>query len=189
MLLISSVSVVFAKNARMTANDEVAAPSELYKKFLNETKIELGEYVRTPDSPESCLDGELVLKDVSEPPGTELNLMLGARSLAGSLGREKYKETEDGCENVYETTYNDVAIKARTEQICSGFKKIYHTTINLSKGKLSYVQELYEEDKLIDTGKCTIVKKEATAPVKEVNKTQPPKAKTQFKKVVPSKKK
>lgn len=182
LFLLFSVSAVFAKNVNRKAANEPSAPSALHKKFLEETKIELGEYLRTSDSPESCIEGPLELNEVGESAGSELSLMLGARVLAGSIGREKYSDVEDGCENTYETTFNEIAIKARTEQICSGFKRIYHTTINLSKGKLAIVNELYEGDKLIDTSKCTVVKKEASAASADFKKSEPAESKVKFKK-------
>src|SRR3989344_4494302 len=161
-LILNCASVFAAEVSKKIEVREViiersgASPdSDLKKKFLKETKIELGEYKRTANSDTKCLEGPLFIIDLGE----ELNLMLGARSLAGSIGKEKYEEKDGDCVMTYESSYNDVAIKERVEQVCGQEKTTFHTTVTLEKNKISYVKEAYAADKLVDTLKCTIVKK------------------------------
>jgi hypothetical protein len=145
-----------SSNLCLAAPSSVEEASELKKKFIKETGIELGNYELTKDSPPTCMDGPLEIVD----NGTDLVLVLGAKPLAANLGRDKFSEKEDDCTRTYETSYNDVAIKERIERICDTDKTIFHTSITVSKGKISYVKEAYDGEKLVDTVKCTAIKKD-----------------------------
>jgi hypothetical protein len=132
-----------------------AGDSELKKKFLSKTKISLGEYERTADSDSKCAAGPLTVFDA----GDELQLILGAKALIGSIGKEKSEDKDDGCVMNYESSYNELVVTEKIKEACGKEKSAYNTTLSLQKDKIVYIKEAYSGDKLVDTIKCTIVKK------------------------------
>lgn len=160
-----SFSFALAKNGRKISQEETAPQfSELKKKFFEQTKIEEGEYSLEAKSDESCASGPLAVMDVGESSKDELLVTLGASNLVENIGKEKYSEKEEDCTVTFESSYNDVAIKERVERECKDVKKsVFHTTVTLGKGKISYVKEIYEGEKLLETTKCNL-KLAATIP-------------------------
>ena len=158
ILVALSFNFALAKKERKISQEETPPQfSELKKKFLEQTKIEEGEYTLDAKSDESCASGPLAIMDVGELSKDELLITLGASNLVENLGIEKHSEKEEECAVTIETSYNDVAIKERVERECPDSKKsVFHTNITLGKSKISYVKEIYENEKLMETTKCNL---------------------------------
>lgn len=149
-----------AKSGRKISQEETTTQqSELKKKFLDQTKLEEGEYTLDEKSDESCASGPLTVMDADEGSKAEVFITIGAVNLVENLGKEKFTEKEEECTVTVETSYNDVAIKERIERECPNSKKsVFHTNLTLKKGKISYVKEIYEGEKILETTKCNLTR-------------------------------
>lgn len=144
--------------AQKTEADKLATKpdSELKKKFLKESKIELGYYAPIKGSSDRCLEGDLTILDF----GNSLTLMLGARPLAAGVGRTepKVEENDFNCHFTYEISSHENKISGTDTQTCGERKIIFHTNVEIEKGQIKYTKDAVENDKVVDKLECTVKK-------------------------------
>lgn len=129
-------------------------PSEKWKKFVNESGIQFGEYELVSGPAENCLDGNI---NVVETDDGELAVIMGARALVNGLGKDKLSEANDECSITVKSKHKGKSISEFREEVCKD-KKTYttNTEVTLSGNKITYTKKYYENSVMKTQFKCAL---------------------------------
>jgi hypothetical protein len=132
---------------------QASEPSELRKKFETETGIVLGEYSLEEKSDQDCQDGKLDIVDDQN----SISLILGARSLATGLGKDKLVEKYEDCVSTLKSAFKGTFVTEEKEEVCKKDGTLLtKTEVNIEKNKIKYIKKAYDGGKFLSEVKCSL---------------------------------